>query len=84
MEYVGKMNSGTMIHVSSLIKAGAGIRKLIRGIHRHAVTQTAWRSHKLTYIFQKACIGLNLILCHRQTDKYDLHERNVLVRKEAQ
>jgi hypothetical protein len=33
--YAVEMGSGAMIYSSSFIKTGAGIQKLIRGIHRH-------------------------------------------------
>jgi hypothetical protein len=39
MKYTVEMGSGAMIYISSFIKIGSGIQKLIDGIHRH--TQTA-------------------------------------------
>jgi hypothetical protein len=41
MKYVTDMGSGTMIYILSFIKIGSGIRKLIRGIHRHTDTKRA-------------------------------------------
>jgi hypothetical protein len=43
MKYTVEMGSGAMMHISSLIKIGSGIQKLIGGF---ADRQTAWRSHK--------------------------------------
>jgi hypothetical protein len=44
------MGSGAMIYVPSFIKIGSGVQKLIGG---DTNTQTAWRSHKPTLIFNK-------------------------------
>jgi hypothetical protein len=48
MNYATEMESGTMIYISSFIKIGSGIQKLIRG---DTDTQTARSSHKPTFIF---------------------------------
>jgi hypothetical protein len=45
MKYAVVMGSGAMIYIPSFIKTGSGIQKLIR-----RDTQTAWRSHKPTFI----------------------------------
>jgi hypothetical protein len=50
MKYAVEMGSGAMIYVPSLIKIGSGIQKLIRG---DTQTQTAWKSHKPTFIFSE-------------------------------
>jgi hypothetical protein len=42
MNYTAEMGSGFMIYTPNFIKTGSGIQKLIRGIHRHTNTQTAW------------------------------------------
>jgi hypothetical protein len=34
MKYAVEMGSGAMMYISSLIKTGSGIQKLIWGIHR--------------------------------------------------
>jgi hypothetical protein len=47
MKYTVEMGSGAMIYIPSFIKIGSGIQQLIRGIYRHADTQTAWRWLKL-------------------------------------
>jgi hypothetical protein len=49
MKYAVEMGSGGMIYIPSFIKTGSRIHKLIRGIHRHTDTQTAWRWHKPTF-----------------------------------
>jgi hypothetical protein len=49
MKYDVEMGSVAMIYIPYFIKIGSGIRKLIGEIYR----QTAWRSHKLTFIFSK-------------------------------
>jgi hypothetical protein len=46
MKYAVEMGSGAMLHIPSFVKIGSGIQKLI-GLD----TQTAWKSHKLTFIF---------------------------------
>jgi hypothetical protein len=53
MKYAVEMGSGAMMYVymPSFIKTGSGIQTLIGEIYRH--TQTAWRSHKPTFIFSK-------------------------------
>jgi Uri superfamily endonuclease len=51
MKYAVEMGSCAVIYIPSFIKIGSGIQKLIRRIHRHIDTQTAWRSHKSTFIF---------------------------------
>jgi hypothetical protein len=48
MKYAVEMGSGIMLYIPSFIKIGSGIRKLMGG---GTQTQTAWRSHKPTYIF---------------------------------
>jgi hypothetical protein len=48
MKYALDMSSGAMMYVPSFIKIGSGIQNLIGG-----ETQTAWRSHKPTFIFSK-------------------------------
>jgi hypothetical protein len=35
MKYAVETGSSAMVHVSSFIKTGSGIQKLIRGLHRH-------------------------------------------------
>jgi hypothetical protein len=45
MKYTIEMGSGAMIHIPSYIKIGSG--------GGYADTQTAWRSHKPTFIFSK-------------------------------
>jgi hypothetical protein len=35
MKYAVEMGSGAMIYISSFIKIGSGVLKLIGGIHRH-------------------------------------------------
>jgi hypothetical protein len=35
MKYAIEMGSGTKIYITSFIKVGSGIQKLIGGIHRH-------------------------------------------------
>jgi hypothetical protein len=42
------MDSGAMIYMPSLINVGSVIQKLIGG---YTGTQTAWLSHKPTYIY---------------------------------
>jgi hypothetical protein len=42
MKYAVEMGSDAMIYILSFIKIGSGVQKLIRGIHRHTDTQTAW------------------------------------------
>jgi hypothetical protein len=42
------MSSGAMIYVSSFLIIGLGIQKLMAGF---TDTQTAWRSHKRTFMF---------------------------------
>jgi hypothetical protein len=48
MNYAIEMGSSTMICISSFIKIGSAIRKLIG-----EDTQAAWRLHKPTFIFSK-------------------------------
>jgi hypothetical protein len=48
MKYAVEMGSGAMIYIPSFIKIGSAIQKLI-GVD----TQTAWKSHKPTFIFSK-------------------------------
>jgi hypothetical protein len=35
MKYAVETGSGALIYIPSFIKIGSGIRKLMRGIHRH-------------------------------------------------
>jgi hypothetical protein len=46
MKYAVEMGSSAMIYVASFVNIGSGIQKLIRGNQR----QTAWKSHKPTFI----------------------------------
>jgi hypothetical protein len=48
MKYAVEMGLVAMIYVPSFIKIGSGIQKLIRWD-----TQTAWKSHKPTFIVLK-------------------------------
>jgi hypothetical protein len=50
MKYASEMGSGAMIYIPSFIRIGSGIQKLI-GARGFKDTQTAWRSHKPTFIF---------------------------------
>jgi hypothetical protein len=43
MMYAFEMGSGVMIYVSSFVKIGSAIQKLIKG---DSSRQTAWKSHK--------------------------------------
>jgi hypothetical protein len=45
------MGSVTMIYIPSFIKNGSGIQKLMRGGGGFTDIQTAWRSHKPTFVF---------------------------------
>jgi hypothetical protein len=47
MKYAVEMGSGAMIYITRFIKIGSGIQKLIGG---YTDAQTAWRSHKPTFI----------------------------------
>jgi hypothetical protein len=47
--YTVEMGSGAMIYIPSFIKICSGIQKLIRG--ERGDSQTAWRSHKPTFIY---------------------------------
>jgi hypothetical protein len=50
MKYAVEMGSVAMMYIPTSINIGSGIQKFLRGgIHR----QTAWRSHKRTFIFAK-------------------------------
>jgi hypothetical protein len=49
MKYAAEMGSVVMICTLSFIKTSSGIQKLIEG---YTDTQTAWKSHKPTSIFQ--------------------------------
>jgi hypothetical protein len=40
MKYAVEMGPGAMIYITSFIKTGSDIRKLIWGIHRH--TERVW------------------------------------------
>jgi hypothetical protein len=51
MKYAVEMGSGAMIYIPSFVKTGSGVQKFMEGIYRH--TQTAWWSHKPTFIFFK-------------------------------
>jgi hypothetical protein len=42
MKYAVEMDSGAMIYIPSFMKFGSGIQKVMRSIHRHTDTQTAW------------------------------------------
>jgi protein associated with RNAse G/E len=46
MKYAVDMGSGDMIYIPNFIYIGSGIQKLIM-----RSTQTAWKSHKPTFIF---------------------------------
>jgi hypothetical protein len=49
-----EMGSGAMMYIQSFMTIGSGIQILIgRGMHR----QTAWRSHKPTFIFKIRKVG---------------------------
>jgi hypothetical protein len=51
MEYaVEEMGLNAVIYIPSFIKIGSGIQKLMGG-GEFTDTQTAWRSHKPTFIF---------------------------------
>jgi hypothetical protein len=50
MKYAVKMASRAMIYISSFIKIGSGIQKLIGG---YTYTQSGWCTHKHTFIFSK-------------------------------
>jgi hypothetical protein len=52
MKYAVEMDSDAMIYVPSFIKTGSGIQTLMGG-GTCTDTQTAWLSHKLTFIFSK-------------------------------
>jgi hypothetical protein len=49
MKYAVEISSDAIIYVSFFIKIGSGIQKLTGG---YTDTQTAWASHKSTFIFQ--------------------------------
>jgi hypothetical protein len=52
MKYAVEMGSGAMMYISSFIKIGSGIQKLIEGIKRHrdtTDTQTVRRLHKPSF-----------------------------------
>jgi hypothetical protein len=51
MEYAVEMGSGAMMDILSFIKIGSSIQKLMWVVFTD--TQTAWRSHKPTFIFSK-------------------------------
>jgi hypothetical protein len=51
MKYAFEMGSGDMLYTPIFIKIYSGIQKLIVG--GYTDTQTARRSHKLTFIFSK-------------------------------
>jgi hypothetical protein len=54
MKHAVEMGSGALIYIPSFINIGSVIQKLIMGgggNSRDTVTQTAWRSHKPTFIF---------------------------------
>jgi hypothetical protein len=53
MKYAVEMGSGAMIYIPSFIKICSGIQKLMGGTHRFRATQTAWKSHKPTFMFSK-------------------------------
>jgi hypothetical protein len=42
-----------MIYIPGFIKIASGIQKLMGGFTDTQITQTAWRSHKPTFIFSK-------------------------------
>jgi hypothetical protein len=50
MKYAVEIVSGAMIYITSFIKFGSGIQKLLGGITN---TQIGWRSQKPTFIFFK-------------------------------
>jgi hypothetical protein len=58
MKYVFEMGSGAMIYtyIPSFVNIGSGIGKLIWS--RYTETQTAWSSHKPTFIFFNKESGL--------------------------
>jgi hypothetical protein len=56
MKYATEMRSGVMIYISSFIKIGSGIRKLIGGIHRQ-------QCDLIIFIFI-VCIPLCVMICH--------------------
>jgi hypothetical protein len=47
MKFAVEMGSVAMMYIQNFIKIVSAIQKLIVGIHR----ETAWRSHKPTFIF---------------------------------
>jgi hypothetical protein len=52
MKYDIEMVSGAMIYIPTFINIVSGIQKLIRGWgFTNTQKQTAWRSHKPTFIF---------------------------------
>jgi hypothetical protein len=51
MKYVVEMYSGAMIYISSFIKIGSAIQKLIRGIHRQTDRQTDRREIAEAYFY---------------------------------
>jgi hypothetical protein len=50
MKYNVEMGSGAMIYMPSFITIGSGVQKLMG---EYTDTQTAWLSHKPTFIFSK-------------------------------
>jgi hypothetical protein len=48
MKYTVEMGLYAMIYIPTFIEIGSGIQKLMGG---YTYTQTAWRSHKSTFIF---------------------------------
>jgi hypothetical protein len=52
MKYAAEMGLGAMIYITSFTDIGSGIQRL-KGGGGYTTTQTAWRSHKPTFIFFK-------------------------------
>jgi hypothetical protein len=52
MKSAVEMGSGAMIYIPGFIKIDSGIQKVMEG-GGFADRQTAWRSHKRTFVFLK-------------------------------
>jgi hypothetical protein len=58
MKYAVQMVSGGTVYIPSFIKIGSGVQKIIGGF---SDTQTVWRPHKPTFIFQNKESALQFI-----------------------
>jgi hypothetical protein len=53
MKYAVGTGSVVVLYIPSFIKIRSGIKRLIAGVRGFIHMQTAWRKHKLTFIWSK-------------------------------